>query len=164
LKETEATTRGQKFETDITEAKKQLGMQEERAARAETELLKLKNPRTLSPESIAILKKAPPGKAVVRYQEGPPEAKIFAGNIYGALLDAGWDMTASPVILPGRFPPGLGISEVVVLGGNINGINDPKTPIGAFEEAVKKSGYHFGATLDPSLPTDSFVILIGQRL
>lgn len=153
------TFRGQvaKLEIEAADAKT-------RELAAEKELLKLKNPRSLSSEAIAILRKGPHGKAIIQCLVDVPETKMFAGNLYGTLFNAGWDMSGSQTVVPVKsFNVDVALSDVFVLGRTINGIDDPTTPIGALFRALKKDGYKPGAMLIPSAKDDTLIILVSHR-
>lgn len=155
-----------KFDEDLIAAKRELSKQQERAASAEKELLRLKNPRSLSLGAVAILKGGSHGKAIIQCLVDVPETKMFASNLYGALLNAGWDMSPSPSIVPVKsFNVDVALSDVFVLGRTIKGSDndDPTTPVGAFFKALKKDGYRPGAMLNTAAGDDTLIILVSHR-
>lgn len=148
-----------KLGIELADAKK-------RQADAELKLEKLKNPRSLSAEAISILRRGAHGKAVIQCLVDVTETKMFASNLYGALLSAGWDMSPAPGVVPvNTFNVDVGFSDIFVLGRTIEGADsdDPSTPVGAFFKALKKDGYKPGAMLNASVSDDMLIILVSHR-
>src|SRR5262249_1634773 len=70
----------------------ELAKQQERAAKAETLLASIRNPRQVPHNLLPALKAAPGGKAVLFYQIGSQETFGFAYQLWLTLLEANWQV------------------------------------------------------------------------
>jgi hypothetical protein len=110
---------------------------------------------------LEILRSGPPGKAIMQYQEGSPETKLFAQNLSGWIGRAGWDIpqpTGIP-LLPDRLKVSLSNIFIVNRDGIIR-TNSENLMWKAFIEA----GFSIGVIQDEELPEDDVVhILVGPK-
>jgi hypothetical protein len=158
------------FEIQLTDANIRLAIQQERAAKAETELelvKKKQEPRGIPSEQfIATLKKAPPGKAVVEYVAGFPETQEFATNLSMHLRMANWDVPNGPV---GTNPKTVS-AGVLIVPRNIKDLEpssfaNPSTTVGALAKALGDLGFLAGGGgVDSNLPEGTIRIIVGPRL
>jgi hypothetical protein len=95
------------LEKDLASAKTALAEQQERAAKAELQLAYLRNPRSLDTEKFrAALLGKPKSPVVIWYAPNDEEAYLFAWQITGALIAAGWEKTVQrPAPIPEEASP-----------------------------------------------------------
>jgi hypothetical protein len=157
-----------KFDRDLTDARTKLGEQQQRAAEAEKQLELVKKnqePRGVPVDKLlSVLRAAPPGTAVMQFQDGIPEVALFAGNLHEWLVRAGWNIpkpTAVPSIVGNG---GTALADIIISGRNLNDIENPNTSIGALWKAMVECGYKPGGVRDQTLPDSTLRILIGPRI
>lgn len=139
-----------------------------RQTQAELQLAELKKrqePRGIVGNIILpILKNAPPGRAIMEYQEGGPEIYLFAVSLWQTLTKAGWKIPEPigvPSIVKNR---GAALAEITFTARRIDDMNDPSTSMGALWKALYAAGYKMGGFANNALPDDTLRILIGPKL
>ena len=88
-----------------------------RQAEAEKQLEEVKKrqePRGVRVGDIAsALKKFPPGKAILEYQEGNPETYLFTSTLRQALIAGGWDISEPIAVRSIADKKGAALAEIV---------------------------------------------------
>jgi hypothetical protein len=160
-----------KFNEDLTNAKTGLSQQQERAAKAETELAEVKKkqaPRWIAAEQFAAaFGKARPGKVLIQYQSGNPEIAMFAsGSIAPALAASGWHLVDSPRPIPSAAPQGVvaAMSEVFLYTSMKGNPSDPLSPIGGLNKAFADCGFRPTILGNDGLPIDTVLVVIGPKI
>jgi hypothetical protein len=153
------------FNKDLTDAKIDLGKQQERAARAELETEKLKQVvawRVIPPNSATELEKvlaAKPGVVNLRYTDGDPEALFLAIQVSQILAKAKWQVAPGSVKFANAIQFGIALPDSA--GG------DAQTLRAAFADAkiefspgpLPPQGAAFSISTIPGAPT----LMIGSR-
>jgi hypothetical protein len=107
----------------LREFNKGLAIQQERAAKAERQLEEVKKrqePRGVPGIIVSELKKAPPGKAIMEYQEGNPETFLFTGTLWSALTSAGWKIPEPIAVRSIADKKGAALAEIVFVRRNFD--------------------------------------------
>ena len=147
------------LEKEAAEAKR-------RQAEAEIQLAEIKKEQ--EPRGIFLagffsaLKKAPPSKVIIMYQEGSPETFMFTTTLVMQLGMAGWEVpkpTGMASIVSDR---GAALAEIVFV---MRSLDHPSPSVQALREALIAGGQKKLASIrDASLPDDTLRLLIGPKL
>jgi len=160
-----------KFDKDLTDARIELGKQQERAANAEMELEKIRKrqePRGVPVDMlVGILKSVPPpspGKVLVEYSEGSPETSAFTNTLWTLALQRVWNVSKPKGVPVPMTPSGstLGNSEITLVMPDLN--HQPLYAKALWQAFTAMGVRGLGAVRDQKLPPDTVLILIGPRL
>lgn len=135
-------------------------------ANAETQLAKVtiqqmpRSQRIPSDRVLSILKTAPPGKAIIRYQKADPGSENFASALNMRLRDAGWQILGLNGI-PSTTELGASDSDIHLL------MRDPAVwnsdSIQALIRVFDEGAITVIGLGDPNLPDDTTLIMIQPR-
>lgn len=148
------------LEKEAAEAKR-------RQAEAEIQLAEIKKEQ--EPRGIFLagffsaLKKAPPSKVIIMYQEGSPETFLFTTTLVMQLGVAGWEVP-KPVGMASivSSDKGAALAEIVFV---MRSLDHPSPSVQALREALIAGGQKKLASIrDESLHDDTLRLLIGPKL
>lgn len=155
----EANARASEAAERVSSLELQVAAQQERAARAEAELLERIRPRHLTVDQrdqlIARLSTKPKGFAHVQCPSNDGEACVFAEELQGVLNDAGWKTDFVHAVLI-RVPTGVQVSQ--------QSEGDGRPEMNALFAALRAFGVDTSAVFDPDLPAaDHIRLLVGRK-
>jgi hypothetical protein len=183
------------LEKDLTEEKKKLAALEQTASdskaaqqRVETELAKAKEaqakaeeslqkfkfrallPRSITDESLEILRNSPKGSVDLLYQDNNPEAYSLARELQVSLGWAGWTASEPKPTTVDRIPhTGVKLEVGIALYGEqpTSGmplvLKEPAQTLWKFFDANLQSAGTGGFSVNKDLPPDAMVIVIGPK-
>jgi hypothetical protein len=181
-----------KFDSDLTGAKSELAIQQERAAKAEQMLLEVAKKQQGRLIENHALQKALDGKATgtvtIWYQPNDPEAYWFAFSLMVEISSGGWKVPSLPEPIPAntiprtpgfsdeemqhiavfeqRFPDAMRAGVGSGLTILARSIQDDQPAEGAYRvltDALSSLKLMNGRRLDISLPPDNFILVVGPK-
>lgn len=162
-------------------AQVRLEQEEQKTAKAQKEaseaqlalnkvLIKRALGRFANPRDFEALKNLPKATATILYKEGDGEAYMYASEIVQCLRGIGWTVPPN-MPTPIRQPfVADGASHAPVLGNKVIAKTQPTPEEIMLPNTTNRVGLLMralgaaGLLVDPSLPDDTFVIVIGERM
>lgn len=149
------------LETELAATRTTLAAQQERAARAEAELLEMRSritPRHLTADQrdqlVARLSTRPKGIADVVCPSNDGEACVFAEELQAVLNDSGWTTTYTQAVLV-RVPVGVQLQQP--------NEGDATLSMGALYAALRAFGVDTSGAFDPAIAQGRIEVLVGRK-
>ena len=137
---------------------------EAKRGQAETELKleeirKRQGPRGLLIQVVVdTLRAAPPGKAIIRYQQGLPESALFASTLAKAVSNGGWEVLEVKGV-PSITDGSLSQASIDISARSL----DQSEPVQALMAAFTKAGYGPSGGRDETIPADTVRITVNPK-
>ena len=149
-----------KLQTEAAEARRSLAETEIRLSEVKIRQTP-RNLRIPSDMVLSILKNAPPGKAIILYQQADAESALFATGLRLRLGDAGWQILGFKAI-PSSIVYGAGNEDIhFVMKDLVNGLQSDSVQV--LVKVFNAAAITWGGFGDPKLPDDTPRIIIHPK-
>lgn len=150
------------LQIEVADAKRRQAVAETQLAQV-TKRLTPRNLRIPSDMVLSILKTAPPGKAIIWYQQADAESALFATGLNFRLRDAGWKILEFKAI-PSSIVHGAGNEDISLLMRDLLVLGyESDDSLNALLEVFRSASITWFGLGDPKLPDDTIRIIIHPK-